>query len=69
MALSKRNPWKASAAQCSVSASTDKTHLENILRKVGVTSRTQAIAQARTLELVQGWEGLIRADAGQCAVG
>jgi LuxR family transcriptional regulator, maltose regulon positive regulatory protein len=40
------------AAQCSVSASTVKTHLENIYRKIGVSSRTQAIAQAQALGLV-----------------
>ncbi len=40
------------ANQCSISASTVKTHLENIYRKLGVNSRAQAIAQARLLNLV-----------------
>ena len=40
------------AAQCSISASTVKTHIENIYRKIGVSSRTQAIAQAQALGLV-----------------
>ena len=41
------------ALQCSISVSTVKTHLENIFRKIGVSSRTQAIAQAQALGLVQ----------------
>jgi LuxR family maltose regulon positive regulatory protein len=40
------------AVQCSVSDSTVKTHLENIYRKIGVSSRTQAIMQAQSLNLV-----------------
>jgi LuxR family maltose regulon positive regulatory protein len=40
------------AASLSVSASTVKTHLKNIYRKLGVQSRTQAIAQAQALRLV-----------------
>ena len=40
------------AAQCSISISTVKTHLENIYRKLGVGNRTQAIARARALELI-----------------
>jgi LuxR family maltose regulon positive regulatory protein len=42
------------AERYSISASTVKTHLENIYRKLDVSSRTQAIAQAQTLNLVEG---------------
>lgn len=40
------------AEQCSISPSTVKTHLENIYRKFGVSSRTQAVEQALLLNLV-----------------
>ena len=40
------------AAQYSISTSTVKTHLENIYRKLGVSSRMQAIAKAQALKLV-----------------
>jgi LuxR family maltose regulon positive regulatory protein len=39
------------AAQFSFSESTVKTHLKNIYRKLGVNSRTRAVAQARALQL------------------
>ncbi len=40
------------AAKLSVSHSTVKTHLESIYLKLGVNSRTQAVAQAQALKLV-----------------
>lgn len=39
------------ASQMSLSESTVKTHLKNIFRKLGVSSRTKAIAQSRALRL------------------
>ena len=39
------------AAQLSFAESTVKTHLKNIYRKLGVNSRTRAVAQAHALEL------------------
>jgi LuxR family maltose regulon positive regulatory protein len=41
------------AAQCSISESTVKTHLENIFRKLEVSNRMQAIAKAQALGLIQ----------------
>ena len=35
-----------------VSTSTVKTHVNNLYRKLGAHSRTQAIARARALELI-----------------
>lgn len=40
------------AERCFISTSTVKTHIENIFRKLDVSSRTQAIAQAQALGLV-----------------
>jgi LuxR family transcriptional regulator, maltose regulon positive regulatory protein len=41
------------ATQCSISESTVKTHLENIFHKLEVSNRTQAIAKAQALGLMQ----------------
>jgi LuxR family maltose regulon positive regulatory protein len=40
------------AVQLSLAESTVKTHLKNIYHKLGVNSRTRAIAQAQRLKLV-----------------
>jgi LuxR family maltose regulon positive regulatory protein len=40
------------AAQLVVSTSTVKTHINNLYRKLGVSNRVQAAAQARRLHLV-----------------
>lgn len=40
------------AERYSISASTVKTHIESIFRKLGVSSRTQAIAEGRKLDLI-----------------
>jgi LuxR family maltose regulon positive regulatory protein len=40
------------AAELFVSVGTVKTHLNNLYRKLGVRSRTQAVARARDLKLI-----------------
>jgi len=40
------------AERCFISASTVKTHIENIFHKLDVNNRMQAIAQARILDLI-----------------
>jgi LuxR family transcriptional regulator, maltose regulon positive regulatory protein len=40
------------AAELFVSVGTVKTHLNNLYRKLGVRSRTQAVAKARDLDLI-----------------
>jgi LuxR family maltose regulon positive regulatory protein len=40
------------AARLVVALSTIKTHINNIYGKLGVQSRTQALARARTLKLL-----------------
>jgi LuxR family maltose regulon positive regulatory protein len=40
------------AERCSISTSTVKTHIESIFRKLGASSRTQAIAEGRKLDLI-----------------
>jgi ATP/maltotriose-dependent transcriptional regulator MalT len=40
------------AERCFISASTVKTHIENIFHKLGVNNRMQAIAQAQMLNIV-----------------
>ncbi|MCB0086157.1 MAG: helix-turn-helix transcriptional regulator, partial [Caldilineaceae bacterium] len=42
----------AIAAQLVITVGTVKTHLKRIYGKLGVKSRTQAVAQARALELL-----------------
>jgi LuxR family transcriptional regulator, maltose regulon positive regulatory protein len=39
-------------AELFVSVGTVKTHLNNFYRKLGVRSRTQAVARARDLKLI-----------------
>ena len=45
-------PNREIAAQLSLAESTVKTHLKNIYRKLGVSSRTRAVMQAQALKLV-----------------
>jgi len=40
------------AERYSISTSTVKTHIESIFRKLGVSSRTQAIAEGKKLDLI-----------------
>ena len=50
--LDSRLPVKDIAAECFVSRNTVRTHVKAIYRKLGVSSRPEAVAQGRQLHLL-----------------